>query len=191
MGKDSILTAELITCLNSKNVYFLFQASCAPMQGSICPNWLVSTELGLEGDYASTWDRYRASLIRDGISIFDRQDELRWTGGDSYGMITTKNVYNALASKLWKNKIRGWRRNLWGWDFPQKIKLFAWLLIEDKLLTWNNLQKRGWVGPRFCHLSKDMGNLELIFLCIVLSLALYGKISKRNSSFLQGGQELK
>jgi hypothetical protein len=27
MGKDSILTAELITCLNSKNVYFLFQAS--------------------------------------------------------------------------------------------------------------------------------------------------------------------
>jgi hypothetical protein len=93
-----------------------------------------------------------------GISISDRHDELRWTGGDCSGLITTKNVYNALATELWKNKIGGWRRNLWGWDCPQKIKLFSWLLIEDKLLTWNNLQKRGWYGPGFCHLCK--GNEE-------------------------------
>jgi hypothetical protein len=53
------------------------------MQGSICSNWLDSTDLGLEGDYASAWDRYRASLIGAGISISDREDELRWTGGDS------------------------------------------------------------------------------------------------------------
>jgi hypothetical protein len=105
MGKDSILTAELITVLNSKNVFFLFQASCAPKQGSNCSNWFVRTKLGLEGDHTSTWDRYRVRLIGVGISISDRWDELRWTGGDSSGMITKKNVYNALIAKLWKNKI--------------------------------------------------------------------------------------
>jgi hypothetical protein len=56
MGKDSILSVELITCLNSKNVYFLYQASRASIQGSICSNWLDNTDLGLEGDYASEWD---------------------------------------------------------------------------------------------------------------------------------------
>jgi hypothetical protein len=43
---------------------------------------------------------------------------------------------------------------LWKWDCPLKIKLFAWLVAENKILTWKNLQKRGWVGPRICHLCK-------------------------------------
>jgi len=107
MGKDYFLSAELITRLNRKNVYFLFQASRASIQGSICPNWLNNMDLGLEGDFASEWDRYRMRLIGVGIAISDRQDELRWTGGDCSGRLTTKNVYYALVVELWKNKIGG------------------------------------------------------------------------------------
>jgi hypothetical protein len=86
---------------------FFFKLEGLLSQGSICSNWLNSIDLGLEGDLASEWDRYRLSLIGAGIALSDRQDELRWMGGDCTGHLTTKNVYNALAAELWKNKIGG------------------------------------------------------------------------------------
>jgi hypothetical protein len=34
-------------------------------------------------------------------------------GGDNSRKLTVKNIYNAVAAKLWKFKIGGWRKNLW------------------------------------------------------------------------------
>ena len=53
------------------------------------------------------------------------------------------------------------RRKLWTWNCPLKIKIFLWLLLEDKLLTWNNILKRGWQGPGLCLLCR--GNEESTF----------------------------
>jgi hypothetical protein len=69
LGKDSILSADLISYLNNKNVYFLYQASRVSPQGSICSNWLDSSDLGLEGDLAAEWEWYRRSLIGSGIQL--------------------------------------------------------------------------------------------------------------------------
>ena len=33
-----------------------------------------------------------------------------------------------------------------------KIKLFMWLVHHRKILTWDNLKKRGMLGPSRCHL---------------------------------------
>jgi hypothetical protein len=38
-------------------------------------------------------------------------------------------------------------QNLWDWDLAPKLKLFTWLIMENKILTWDNLQHRGWSGP--------------------------------------------
>jgi hypothetical protein len=67
--------------------------------------------LGLEGDLATEWEKYRRNLIGSGIQLLDRLDELMWTGGDNSGQLTVKNVYNAVASKLWKFKIGGGGKN--------------------------------------------------------------------------------
>jgi hypothetical protein len=80
---------------------------------------------------------------------------VKWTGGDNSGILTVKNVYSAIATKLWKNTIGGWRKKLWLWDCALKIKLFVWLSVENKILTWNNLQRKGWTGPSYCHLCKS------------------------------------
>jgi hypothetical protein len=45
-------------------------------------------------------------------------------------------------------------RRIWRDDYPMKLKLFAWLLIENKLLMWEKLQARGWEGPNRCILCK-------------------------------------
>jgi hypothetical protein len=60
---------------------------------------------------------------------------------------------------------------------PTKDKTFSWLLIEDKLLTWNNLLKRGWQGPRLCLLCR--GNEETVFHLFVqcpFTVSIWNKI---------------
>jgi hypothetical protein len=155
MGKDSILSEDLVVSLNQKNVYYLYQASRDLCPGTICSIWLDSEDLGLAGDLALEWEMFRRALIDSGVQLLDRPDVLKWTGGDYSGQLTVKNVYNAIATKQWIKTIGGWRKKLWLWDCPQKIKLFVWLVVENKILTWENLQLRGHIGPGLCHLCKS------------------------------------
>jgi hypothetical protein len=43
---------------------------------------------------------------------------------------------------------------MWKWNVPLKIKLFTWLLAENKILSWEILQRRGFSGPGICLLCK-------------------------------------
>jgi hypothetical protein len=51
-------------------------------------------------------------MIGSGVQLLDKLDELKWIGGDKSGFLTVKNIYSALASKLWKNTNGGWRKKL-------------------------------------------------------------------------------
>jgi len=51
-----------------------------------------------------------------------------------------KNIYEAIENKKQNKEIGGWRKALWSWEVPLKLKLFNWLMIENKLLTWEILQ---------------------------------------------------
>jgi hypothetical protein len=82
------------------------------------------------------------------------------------------------VAELWQKNNGGVRRKLWNWECPQKIKLFSSLLIEDKLLTWNNLLKRGWQGPRLCLLCR--GNEETglhLFVQCPFTVSIWNKIT--------------
>jgi hypothetical protein len=98
------------------------------------------------GRSGKEWDIFCRALIGSGVQLQDKPDELKWIGGDNSGTLSVKNVYCALASKIWHQPIGGWRKNLWTWDFALKIKLFIWLSVENKILTWDNLQCKGWKG---------------------------------------------
>jgi hypothetical protein len=56
---------------------------------------------------------------------------------------------------------------MWTWDIALKIRLYTWLAVENKILTWDNLQKKGWEGPSLCHLcSRDSETvLHLLVNC--------------------------
>ena len=45
-----------------------------------------------------------------------------------------------------------WWKQLWKSKGPLKAKITLWLTLNNKLLTWDNLQKRGWIGPNRCAL---------------------------------------
>jgi hypothetical protein len=90
-----------------------------------------------------------------------------WSGGDRSGLLTVKNVYTTITNSLWQINIGGWRKNLWSWNIAQKIKLFTWLTIENKIHTWDNLQRKGWVGPNICQLcySDEETVMHLFIKC--------------------------
>ena len=41
---------------------------------------------------------------------------------------------------------------LWSCIIPMKIRCFIWMALANKILTWENLQKRGWIEPGICAL---------------------------------------
>jgi hypothetical protein len=36
-----------------------------------------------------------------------------------------------------------------------KISTFLWLLVQNKILTWDNLRQRGFIGPSIFHLCQQ------------------------------------
>jgi hypothetical protein len=53
------------------------------------------------------------------------------------------NVYNVVATKLWPQQLLNWHNQIWSWDLDYKLKMFMWLVLEGKNLTWDSLQRRG------------------------------------------------
>jgi hypothetical protein len=42
------------------------------------------------------------------------------------------------------------------WKIPQwpKLKMFKWIVLHNRILTWDNLMKRGFIGPSHCHICE-------------------------------------
>lgn len=63
-----------------------------------------------------------------------------------------------------------------------KMRIFMWLVVKNAILTWNNLQKRGWKGPNRCALCKstyeDGNHLLLTCPCSIIFLGKSAALSK-------------
>jgi hypothetical protein len=71
---------------------------------------------------------------------------------------SVKEGYRALLMQTTlPTKYTMWR-NIWNNDGLPKINIFCWILAQGKLLTGENLIKRGFQGPFCCALCKK--NLE-------------------------------
>jgi hypothetical protein len=94
-------------------------------------------------------------LNEAGVSLCEKEDTLIWTGGDSSGRMSVKNIYATLISIYEWPQTKGWKYKLWKWEIQLKKKLFIWLAAENKILTWQVLQGKGWQGPGRCPLCKS------------------------------------
>jgi hypothetical protein len=64
------------------------------------------------------------SLNAAGVSLQGSEDILFWTGGDASGIVSVKNIYNAILSTLNLPVQIGWKLSFWKWNFQLKMKLF-------------------------------------------------------------------
>eukprot|EP00253_Pinus_taeda_P001588 PITA_01588 len=82
------------------------------------------------------------------IRLSFQQDKLRW-GYTTKGTFTTKEAHHLRYSNLQADKDQLWEK-VWQDGLWPKISTFLWLLSKKHILTWDNLIKRGFIGPSRC-----------------------------------------
>lgn len=87
------------------------------------------------------------------IESRESSGQLRWGYGNS-GNFNIKEASSLERgdnnSPAKKKRICLWNLGLW-----PKITLFIWLLMKGRILTWDNLRKRGMTGPSRCVLYNE------------------------------------
>ena len=95
------------------------------------------------------------------IDFNSADDLVSWKFGP-LGRFSVKSVYNVLTisdsgpyhKKIWKGKV------------PAKIKIFLWLLMNNAILTKDNLLRRKWVGSPICYFCNQEETVaHLFFQC--------------------------
>ena len=91
-------------------------------------------------------DLYIRELARANILLTDQEDTLVWEA-DPGGVYTPKAGYLCLSAGVEQRDEDWWWRPLWGLKCPAKTKLFMWCVLNNKVPTWDVLQKRSFQGP--------------------------------------------
>jgi ribonuclease HI len=86
------------------------------------------------------------------IVVSEEEDQLRW-GRKNGGEFNLKEVWNYITDQDQEDPTQQWGK-IWGSPQWPKIKMFKWLVLHNQILTWENLRKRGFIGPSRCHLCQ-------------------------------------
>ncbi|XP_019432196.1 PREDICTED: uncharacterized protein LOC109339236 [Lupinus angustifolius] len=88
--------------------------------------------------------------------------KLAWDSSDS--ILTTKLAYDSLSHS---NSPNHWRNNIWFNSIPHSRSFITWRLLNGKMPTNDNLQKRGWYMGSMCSLcrSNTEGSSHLFLTC--------------------------
>jgi hypothetical protein len=193
LGSKASLSSSPCTILHEKSLHFLHQFHRPTSSGPLSDSWLTGLDLQLDPTHRTEWDDFTHQLKATGVRLHPQEDSLFWIGGDRSRLLSAKNVYLALAAQKWRTVIPNWRKRIWREQGPLKHKLFTWLLLENKLLLWDNLQKRGWEGPNRCALcAKDMESSLHVFVQCSFTSSIWNYItSALNVSTFWVGNDVK
>ena len=142
------------------------------------PYWYTTEDLCIAGEWKTAWDCYTRGLELGRIRLNLLSDTLVWEHNRSNGLVSSKLVYDCIFHTLSPSAGNSLLALIWSGILPTKISCFSWLVLENKVLTWDNLQKKGWIGPGICALCcADEDNIQHIFStcsvwkCIIIKLS--------------------
>jgi hypothetical protein len=82
-------------------------------------------------------------LVSDGIEPNDEKYSLLWSWDTKQGQVNAKLAYKVQVMEDREVEPKFWYSDIWEWQLPIKVKLFVWLLLEQRILAWDNLTKMG------------------------------------------------
>ena len=109
----------------------------------------------MTGDLANEWSDYTYKLKNTGLSLNRCKDSLFWSKNVKTGTISAALAYKSSVPSTFSECIPLWFKEVWRWNIPLKTVLFSWLMLAERILTWNMLQKKGFAGPGICPLCHD------------------------------------
>ena len=87
-----------------------------------------------------------------GIRLLAQPDTLIWTHDCTGGNASANSVYNFIVLASQPQPADRVQYMIWLSSLPSKIAYFIWLVLGNRILTWDNLQRKGWSGPGICSL---------------------------------------
>jgi hypothetical protein len=100
----------------------------------------------LQGEEAECWTLSVQKLKQSAIRLREEEDEIVWSKNNSSGRYTTQLGYKAMFRVEEENDRKWWWKSVWKIKSPIKQKVFLWLVLANKILTWDNCKKRAWHG---------------------------------------------
>lgn len=104
--------------------------------------WKSATQLELQVDLADEWNKYTQDLKHGAIMLNQEKDELTWSRNKDMGVYTAKLEYAAKKDDEEVRDNKWWWKKVWKLNSPLKTRIFFWLAMSNKILTWDNGQKR-------------------------------------------------
>ncbi len=100
---------------------------------------------GPGGCLISGHDRELKELL-ERVRIGQGNDGVVWRW-DAKGFFTVKSAYAVLSDGGLRDHCSN---HLWSLRLPTKVHILVWLVLKKRLLTTDNLLKRGWTGNTLC-----------------------------------------
>lgn len=113
---------------------------------------MSTNDLTILGHLQIEWSDYILGLRTCGFKITNLQDSLVWSWNIKNGEINAKQAYDSLFFNMMDFNQKWWHKALWKWYMPLKIKLFNLLMLENKILTWENFLKRSGTCLNICNM---------------------------------------
>lgn len=119
------------------------------------PLWKEAESMGMPDSLAQIWRNIRVSLRNSGIFRSSEVNFLIWRVSKGTNLICVSDIYQNMIS--FKNDLPKpiFPTVFWKTDCPPKMTYFSWLTFHNKNLSWENLKKRGWIGPSLCLFCKS------------------------------------
>jgi zinc-binding in reverse transcriptase len=90
------------------------------------------------------------------IQVQRATDEAVWTRNTTW-CFTVKSAYSFITDTP---HVQECYSRIWEIKAPPRVQIFVWLTMRNKILTIDNLVKRGWVITNMCYLCR--ANLESV-----------------------------
>ena len=102
------------------------------------------------------WNNFILGLEFGRVRLSSHRDSLIWTYLKYAGDISAAKGYDLIVHRCHKSSpdLSKVLDIIWTFNIPAKICRFIWLAVMNRVLTRDNLQKRGWQGPGMCILCR-------------------------------------
>ena len=124
----------------------------------------------LTGIYLNEWLSLYSTITYDKV-FFDlsKPDYISWRWGPC-GKFTVHSLYLWIVNRGIPNTTYD---TLWNSNIPLKIKVFMWLVMQDKILTKENLLNKGWQGDISCPFCGVFETTDHLFVICPIATSLW------------------
>ena len=178
MGSSFFLPSDLRAYLEDYGICTLAQArNNTPFASGY---WFTADDLDLCGDWKTLWENYVRGLEYNRIRLNDLRDKLLWSHSNFVGPLTAAKGYDCIILNSCLEERNPVIDSLWTLNIPTKIACFIWLLVKGRILTWEQLQSRGFHGPSRCVLcERNSENILHLFLVCPFTVNIFSYFATR------------